>query len=90
MSVPFKTIRPLIHKSGWPWMRAACCGERVNHMGAIKRFDKPEVYGGFDPATQQVATHTQEMSCKCGNARLIVEGTPVEYEIHGCFLTEKK
>lgn len=77
-------LRPLVHVSGWPWMRAKCCGERVNHCGPVIALPKPEKYGD----TQ--ATHTQKRSCECGKTTLIVEGTLAIIRVYGCFAVEEK
>jgi len=73
-----RSLRPLGHPSGWPWMTAKCCGSRVNHCAEVVAIS-PQRYG------DTVATHSQERSCKCGKTVLIVEGTLELVDVVGCF-----
>ena len=68
------------HPSNWPWMRASCCGGRVNHCGPVIQGDEKQING----------THVQDRYCACGKTRITVEGTLEKIKLVGCFgYTEK-
>lgn len=75
----YKSLTPLPHPSGWPWMTAKCCGSRINHIhGEPIKLGMPNKYG------DTIATHTQERGCKCGKVSIIVEGTIETWIVSGC------
>ncbi len=85
-----KLLRVTLHPgSNWPYMRAECCGSRVNFCEGIKKLAKPDVYGAGTDSPIKV-THTEVNHCKCGKVRLVVEGTARSMVTRGCFLVEEK
>jgi hypothetical protein len=79
----FQSFNPACHISGWTYMKCPFCFKRINIQEEVAKLPTPEQYGDL------ILTHKALYRCRCGETRIVVEGTTKTMVLNGCFAREK-